>query len=79
MRAVIGVTTGLIVRLAVAVAAAAIATHESDAGPAFTGETGHPSNLINRPACETDDTAKHWSKCAQWPLAGNHSLQRRGP
>jgi hypothetical protein len=80
MRASIGITTGLIVRLAAAVAGTtAIAVHESRAAAAYTGETGRPSSLINRPACGTDSAPEDWLNCWQWPQSGNRSLHRPGP
>lgn len=83
MRIGVGITTGLIGRLAatIAVTTAPIAMHESRAAPAFTGETGRPSNLINRPACWADGAPADWFDCkpVAWPQARNRSLHRPWP
>ncbi len=80
MRAGIGITTALIVRLAAAIAGTmVIAAHESRAAAAFTGETGRPSRLINRPACGTDSEPEDWLNCRPWPQSRNRSLHRPGP
>ena len=78
MRAGIGATTSLIVRFAAVAATTMIAMHESRAAAAYTGETGRPRNLINRPACGTDGASEDGFNCGQWPQSGNRSLHRPG-
>ena len=77
-----GNTTGLAVCLAAAIAVTAfIAARESRAAPAYIGETGRSSNLINRPACLTDGASDDWFECrpVDWPQARDRSWHRPRP
>jgi hypothetical protein len=70
-------TVFLLLALSIAITAA----HEARAAQAYTGDTGRPANLINRPTCEADAALADWYGCRpnEWPQARNRLMHRPQP
>jgi hypothetical protein len=79
MRNRVRITTGFTL-LAIAITGT-LTTHGARSAQVYTGDTGRPAELINRPSCEADAALTDWYGCRpnDWPQARNHLMHRPRP
>jgi hypothetical protein len=73
-------TTTSLVLLAIATTGTFTA-HGAHGAQPYTGDTGRPAELINRPTCEADAALAGWYGCRQneWPQARKQLMHRPRP